>query len=245
MIKLYNDDCFNVLEQLKSEGILLDAVVTDPPYNIDYTSWDSNFELFRALDLCKSLLKDSGNLILFQGYSNVCETKMWLDKNFKFQNWIIYDRIKGRGGIKNLTSTREDILWYSKGVENPTFNKMYSNILKATRGKGLGGRNGQQYRSLSNVWSDISPVVPWSEEKSGHPTQKPVDLMKRCISLWTNEGETVLDFTMGSGSTGVACKELSRSFIGVEIDKHWFDVAKKRIDDVKVTKKLFNGGINS
>jgi len=244
LVKLFQDSCFNILEQLISEGIMVDAIITDPPYNIGYTSWDSDFDLFRAFDLCKLLIKDSGNLIIFQGYSNVCETKTWLDKNFKFQNWIIYDRIKGRGGTRNLTSTREDILWYSNG-NNYTFNKMYSNTLKATRGKGLGGKNGQQYRSLSNVWSDISPVVPWSDERSGHPTQKSVSLMKRCVSLWTNKGETVLDFTMGSGSTGVACKELSRSFIGVEIDEHWFNIAKQRIDSVKVTKNLFDGGNNN
>ena len=138
MIDLHNDNCFNVLEHLVSKNVEIDAVVTDPPYNINYACWDSDFDLFRALTLCKSLLKDSGNLILFQGHSNVCITKTWLDNNFNFQNWVIYDRIKGRGGTKNLISTREDILWYSNG-ENCTFNKMYSNTLKATRGKGSGG----------------------------------------------------------------------------------------------------------
>ena len=63
------------------------------PYNIDYAEWDKNFDLFSALGLCKQLLKPDGNLILFQGYSNVCETKQFLDHHYRFQNWVIWDRI--------------------------------------------------------------------------------------------------------------------------------------------------------
>lgn len=92
-------------------------------------------------------------------------------------------------------------------------------------------RNGQNNRALSNVWSDISPIVPWSAERVNHPTQKPVQLMERCVTLWSNEGDTVLDFTMGNGSTGVACKRLSRNFIGIEINQEYFDIAKTRIEN--------------
>lgn len=110
-----------------------------------------------AIDLCYKLLKDNGNLILFQGWSNVCKTKELLDKKFTIQNWIVWDRIKGRGAKKNLVSTREDILWYCKGSE-PTYKKIYSNIPKKTGG--LGKKNGQDNRALTNVWYDISPIVP-------------------------------------------------------------------------------------
>lgn len=142
------------------------------------------------------------------------------------------DRIKGRGSKKNLVSTREDILWYCKGKE-PTYNKIYSNIPKKTGG--MGKKNGQECRALTNVWYDISPIVPWSSERNGHPTQKPVQLMERCVTIWTNEGDTVLDFTMGSGSTGVACKNLNRNFIGIERDKQWFDIANDRITKESVS----------
>lgn len=91
-------------------------------------------------------------------------------------------------------------------------------------------KNGNPYRALSNVWTDISPIVPWSREKVNHPTQKPVQLMERCIKLWTNEGDTVLDFTMGSGSTGVACKNLDRDFIGIEINEDYYDIACSRLN---------------
>ena len=103
-----------------------------------------------------------------------------------------------------------------------------SNIPKKTGG--LGKKNGEENRALSNVWTDISPIVPWSKERVSHPTQKPVQLMERCVKLWTNEGDLVLDFTMGSGSTGVACKNLNRGFIGIEKNEEYYEIAKKRLD---------------
>lgn len=215
------------MEDLTKQNIKVDAIITDPPYNISYSSWDKNFDIKKALLLCKKLLKDDGNLILFQGWSNVCQTKQILDEHFQIQSWIIWDRIKGRGGTKNFVSTREDILWYSNG-SNFTYNKIYSNTPKKT--KGMGEKNGQTNRALTNVWYDISPIVPWSKERNGHPTQKPLKLMERIVTIFTNENDTVLDFCMGSGSTGEACKNLNRNFIGIEKEKEWYDVSCKRLN---------------
>lgn len=222
MIELYNDDYLNILSSINK----VDCIIADVPYNINFQQidWDSNFYL--DTKLLFDVLKDGGNLILFQGWSNVAQTKLELDKYFTIRNWIVWDRIKGRGSKYNLVSTREDILWYSKG-ERFTFNPMVSNIKKKTGG--MGKKNGEENRKLTNVWYDISPIVPWSKERVNHPTQKPVELMKRCVSLWTNEGDTVLDFTMGSGSTGVACALLNRNFIGIEKDKEYFSTAKNRL----------------
>ena len=200
MIKLYNDDCFKIMKQLKEENVKVDAIICDPPYVINYADWDKEFNMPLVIDLCE---------------------------RFTIQNWIVWDRIKGRGAKKNFVSTREDILWYCKG-NNPTYNKIYSNIPKKTGG--MGKKNGQECRALTNVWYDISPIVPWSSERNGHPTQKPLQLMERCVTIWTNEGDTILDFTMGSGTTGEACVNLRRNFIGIESDKQWFDVADKRIN---------------
>lgn len=229
-MKLYNDDCKIILQKLVDEGVVVDAIISDIPYNIKQAEWDSDFNLEDLLPNLYAILKDGGNIIIFNGWSNVLDTKVSMDKYFTIRNWIIYDRIKGRGAKTNLVSTREDILWYSKGEKSPyTFNKVMSNIPKKTGG--LGMKNGETNRALSNVWSDISPIVPWSKERVNHPTQKPVQLMERCIKLWTNEFDTVLDFTMGSGSTGVACKNLTRDFIGIEIDETYFNIAKNRIEE--------------
>lgn len=227
--KLFNGDCLEVMKYLISKNIKVDAIITDPPYIINYADWDKEFNMPLAIDLCYELLKDNGNLILFQGWSNVCKTKELLDKKFTIQNWIVWDRIKGRGAKKNFVSTREDILWYCKGNE-PTYKKIYSNIPKKTGG--LGKKNGQDNRALTNVWYDISPIVPWSSERVDHPTQKPIQLMERCIDIWTNEGDLVLDFTMGAGSTGVACLNLNRSFIGIELCTKYFQIAKNRIENI-------------
>ena len=226
-IELYNEDCFDVFDKLSQ----VDAIIADIPYNINYTEWDKEFDVARAIEYCSKLLKPNGNIIIFNGYSHVCQTKEELDKHFTMQNWIIYDRIKGRGSKYNLVSTREDIWWYTNGKDY-TYHKLYSNIPKKT--KGLGEKNGEKNRALSNVWTDISPIVPWSKERVKHPSQKPLALMERCVLLWTNENDTVLDFTMGSGTTGVACKKLNRNFIGIERDKEYFEIARKRIDDTVI-----------
>lgn len=227
-MQLFNADCFYILPKLIEKGIEVDTIICDPPYNINYTNWDNDFSMDKVAFLCSQILKSNGNLILFQGWSNVSKTKEIFDKYFNIEDWIIYDRIKGRGGKKHLVSTREDILWYSNGKDY-TFNKIPSTIKKKTGGLGL--KNGCEYRALSNVWTDISPIVPWSKERVSHPTQKPIQLMERCVTLWSNEGDTVLDFTMGSGSTGVACKNLGRNFIGIEINKEYFEIAKSRLEE--------------
>ena len=227
-IQLYNGDCFEIIEQLLNKGIRVDHIICDPPYNIEIADWDKNFDFDKVGELCYKIIKPSGNLILFSGWSEVCNVIEHMKKHFILKNWIIWDRIKGRGATKDFMSTREDILWFSNN-ESPTFHKRYSNIKKATAG--MGNKNGQENRSLSNVWYDISPIVPWADEKTEHPSQKPVELMERCVDIWTNEGDTVLDFTMGSGSTGVACKNLYRNFIGIEKDTEWFNIAQNRINN--------------
>lgn len=225
-LELYNEDCFNIMEFMAKNNRKFDAIICDPPYEISYADWDKGFDIVRAIELCYELLKENGNLILFQGWSNVAKTKSFLDKKFTIQNWIVWDRIKGRGAKKNFVSTREDILWYCKGNE-PTYHKIYSNIPKKTGG--MGKKNGQENRALTNVWYDISPIVPWSRERNGHPTQKPLQLMDRCVTIWTNEGDTVLDFAAGSGSTGEACKNLNRNFVGIEKDENYFKIMKSRL----------------
>ena len=153
-------------------------------------------------------------------------------------NWIIWDRVKGRGASKNLVSTREDILWYCKG-KDATFHKQMSNIVKKT--SGMGDKNGMDTRALTNVWYDIGSLVPWSPESEEgknsngdrHPSQKPVELMERCVKLWTSPMDTVLDFTMGTGTTGVACRNLNRNFIGIEKDNEWFSIAQRRINNTE------------
>lgn len=224
--KIYLGDCFELINEIDDSSV--DCIICDPPYNIDYegNDWDTDFNIKKVIELCSKKIKENGNIILFQGWSNVCETKQIMDKYWKIQNWIIWDRIKGRGANNNVVSTREDILWYCNG-NSPTFNKMYSNIPKKTGG--LGTKNGQENRALTNVWYDISPIVPWSDERNEHPTQKPLELMDRIVKLFTNKGDIILDFTCGSGTTLISAKRLGRNFIGIEKNPIYYDIVKERL----------------
>lgn len=229
-IKLYNEDCFDVISRIIKWGKKVDHVISDIPYNIQYDKWDNNFDTDYLAELLDEFVEEDGNIILFSGWSNACNLIEGMNRYFDLKQWVIWDRIKGNGINSNrkLISTREDILWFSKS-NNPTFHKAYSNIDKKT--KGIGEKNGVSKRALTNVWTDISPVVPWSKEYNKHPTQKPLELMERIVNIWTNEGDTVCDVTMGSGTTGVACVGLNRKFIGMEIDEEWFKFSEKRIRD--------------
>lgn len=234
MIDLKKGDCLEVIKEIPNKSV--DLIIIDPPYNINYCEFDKNIIDYNIL--CKEfkrILKDNGGLIVFQGWSNVCKTKEIIEQYFKLKDWIIYDRIKGRGTRKSLVSTREDILWFVNNEKEYTYNKIPSKIKKKTMG--MGEKNGCEYRALSNVWTDISPIVPWSKERTKHPTQKPVELLARCIKLWSDSENVILDCFMGSGTTGVACKILNRNFIGIEINEEYFEIAQNRIEEAMSDKE--------
>ena len=231
MIDIRQGDTNILLSTIPDSSVEL--IATDPPYEINFENndWDRPNGLdwpFLAREFSR-ILKPAGSLVIFQGWSCVANTKEVLDKYFTLKNWIIYDRIKGRGAKTNVVSTREDILWYVVNEKNHTFNKISSNIMKKTKGMGL--RNGNEFRALSNVWTDIPPLVPWSKERVKHPTQKPVFLMDRIVRLYSNEGDTVLDPYMGSGTTLLACKFLNRNCIGFELEEEYYKLAKDRVSD--------------
>lgn len=228
---IYLLDYNQILRWIPDDSV--DLICIDPPYKINYNgeSWDVEEEMLDWHDLFEHferILRSTGNLIIFQGWSNVSDTKFighWY-RNLTLKNWIIYDRIKGRGAKTDFTSTREDILWYVKS-DNYTFNKIYSNIPKKTGG--FGNKNNQKFRSLSNVWTDISPIVPWSKEYTGYPCQKPVKLLERIINIFSNENDLVLDCFAGSGTVGVVCKNLNRHYIISDNSKKAYNICLERL----------------
>jgi len=226
---VYCDDYKNITKYVDKNSV--DLVLIDPPYGINYTKWDKkeSVDYHIIAKLVKYLLKPNGSFFCFAGWSNVCEIISILKHYFILKDWIIYDRIKGRGAKKSLVSTREDLLWFINNNKNYIFNKeeAYSTIPKKT--KGMGEKNGKKFRALSNVWTDISPIVPWSKERVKHPTQKPLKLIERIIKVFTNENDLVVDFFAGSGTTAVACKKLNRKFIVLDNNFDYCTIIKNRL----------------
>jgi len=221
-------DANDLIREIDDQSV--DLIATDPPYGINFekNEWDEPDRLnwHELATHFKRVLKPHGNLIVFQGWSYVAETKTILDQYFTIKNWIIYDRVKGRGAKTNFVSTREDILWYVMDEKIHVFNKIDSTIKKKTGGMGL--KNGTKYRALSNVWTDISPIVPWSKERVKHPTQKPVSLMNRIVEVFSNPNDLVLDPFMGSGTTAVSCQILGRHCIGFEKNPEYYQIILER-----------------
>ena len=228
-------NCIKLLPKIPDHSI--DLIATDPPYEIHFEGNEWDLEGFLNWNLLSKefhrVLKPTGNLVVFQGWSNVMRTHSEINKLFTLKNWIIYDRIKGRGAKTNLVSTREDILWYIKDEKNYTYNKISSTILKKTGGT-IGRKNGNQYRALSNVWTDISPIVPWSKERVKHPTQKPLMLMDRIVEVFSNKGDVVLDPFAGSGTTALSSIRCDRGYICFENKKEYFDIMEERIKKIEI-----------
>ena len=227
-------DCVKLFPTIKTGSV--DLIATDPPYEIHFekNTWDIENSLNWSI-LTKEfhrMLKPNGNLVIFQGWSNVMKTHDEIGKLFELKNWIIYDRIKGRGAKTNLVSTREDILWYIKDIKKYTYNKISSTILKKTGGT-IGRKNGNRYRALSNVWTDISPIVPWSKERVKHPTQKPLMLMDRILQIFSNDGDVILDPFAGSGTTAISSIRQGRKYICFENNKEYFNIMEERIRKTK------------
>lgn len=239
-IDLYQGDCLEVMDSLIERGVKVDAIITDIPYfqvsdskwdncwkdSSDYMKWCSD-----CISRLNSILKIDGSIMLFTGRQynrNIC---FLLDNFFDERRIIIWARKRGFNNTRGnaLASGYEPICYYSRG--SPVFNTLKLPSLSKRKEYTVGClANGV---SLSDVWMDIPALPHNSPEKVCHPTQKPLKLMDRCVQMVTNVEDTVLDFTMGSGTTGVACKRLGRNFIGIEIDPDYFEIAKKRIGDTQ------------
>ena len=239
MVQLYNDDCQKIINDLLTNNIKVDCVICDLPYfQVVKNNWDNSWKseqeylewVKNTLSLMCGILKEDSNVILFTSRQynrkicNILDELGLVEKRI-----IIWERKRMLNNTrgKALSSGYEPICYYSKG-DNPTFNmikvKPKTNRKEYTEGILKEGVN------LSDVWNDIPALPHNSKEKVNHPTQKPLELMKRCVELFSNKGDTILDFTMGSGTTGVACVELDRNFIGIELEKDYFKIAKMRIE---------------
>ena len=242
---VYNCDCLEVLQYIDNESI--DLIVVDPPYFLRDLIWDKQWSnVNEYMEWCVKWFKESfrvlkkeGAFYCFQDWRLVSEYVIELKKIFPyFQNWITWERIKGRSSKINWKSSKEEILYFSKSKLPKFFEqKKLRPVIapyKDENGKPKGWfvdeeGNRVRWTGIGNVWHYTSPVWSSKTEKPQHSTQKPLMLLERIISAHTIEGDLVLDFFAGSGTTGVACKKLNRNFILVEKEKKFSLLALQRL----------------
>jgi len=244
-VKLYNGDCLEVMKSIQDKSI--DAIITDPPYGTTACKWDSVIPFKPMWKQLNRIIKDNGAIVLFGSEPFSSYLRISNIKNYKY-DWIWYKVLHGNPFVAKHRPLKvtEEILVFSK-IKHNYYPIMTEKQKKSQRpiSKGLNKnknikinyktafgtkKNGfcQDYDDKKAYPKNIITVTNAGRNKQ-HPTQKPVKLMEYLIKTYTKEQEVVLDFTMGSGTTGVACCNLNRDFIGIELDKEYFKIAEQRI----------------
>jgi len=238
MINLYKGDCLKIMEQLISKGVVVDSIITDPPYGTTSCKWDSIIPFNEMWKILNKLIKPNGAIVLFGSEPFSSALRMSNIKNYKY-DWVWNKRLSGNPLNAKIQPMKihENILVFNK-------HNYYPSMKKGKMKKKGGfikiqpehtGKVNKNYSVTNDLYypksildEDMFSNGNRTKERF-HPTQKPIALMEYLIKTYTNENELVLDFTMGSGTTGVACKNSNRKFIGIEIDDNYFNIAKNRI----------------
>ena len=241
-MKLIHGECLEKMKDINDGSV--DMVMCDPPYGTTACKWDSIIPLEPMWEHLKRVIKPNGAIVMTASQPF---TTTLISSNMKmFKYCWVYQKTLGTNPMlvkKQPFRKHEDIcVFYSKQpIYNPQMEEGKAYTDKA-RESGLDainkGKRGQK-KAIENKGTRYpSTVQRFSNGNNGnvHPTQKPVALMEYLIKTYTNEGETVLDFAMGSGTTGVACINLNRNFIGIELDDEYFKIAKDRIMASKENK---------
>lgn len=235
---LMQGDCLGRMKEIESGSV--DMILTDPPYGTTACKWDSIIPLEPMWEQLKRVIKPNGAIVLMSAQpfssilvsSNIKQYKyelVWV-KNLKTGN--LNARIMPMGGHETA-----QVFYKKPPVYNPQKRVRTTEVKSGNKLNSKTENYGKQRDVYLDRQSDqINPDtvikgIDCVHNSSGkvHPTQKPVSLMEYLIKTYTNEGETVLDFTIGSGTTGVAAVNLGRKFIGIELDKDYFEIAKNRI----------------
>lgn len=227
-------NCLDILKTIPDGSV--DMVLTDPPYGTTACKWDSVIPFEPMWKELKRVTKGNGAIVLFgvEPFSSLL--RMSNLKNYRY-DWIWEKDQAGsflnanRQPLKkheliSVFSRRQSIYYPQKTPGKPYVCRSGPKTSDTIHDKTISGFE------TKNISGDRFPVSiqKFQKDRGYHPTQKPVALLEYLIKTYTLEGETVLDFTMGSGSTGVAAKNTNREFIGIELDEKYFEIAKQRID---------------
>lgn len=238
MINLYHGDCLDVMKTITDKSV--DCILCDLPYGTTKCKWDIVIPFNKLWEHYDRIIKDNGAIILF---GKQPFTSSLIESNRKlFRYELIWEKTRAGNSMqvcKQPSAIHENILVFYK--KQPTYNDIkfkvdekYIDQRKSIRDSFYNSEHysGVMKRKADDGWRHPRSILPFNSvwEKGMHPTQKPVELMNWLIRSYTNEGDLVLDNCMGSGTTGVACKQLNRRFIGIEKEKKYFDMAVGRIN---------------
>jgi DNA modification methylase len=224
-------DCLERMKEIPDGSV--DLILADPPYGTTACKWDSVIPFEAMWSELKRVIKPNGAIVLFGSEPFISALRMSNIKQYKY-DWI-WEKNRATGVLnakKQPLRTFESIsVFYDKQPKYKPqgltpYNKKSRNSKKDSEVYGKGQTN-EYIQEWSNYPKNILKFN--SVQRTLHPTQKPVALMEYLIKTYTQEGETVLDFVMGSGTTGLAAKNLNRKFIGIEKDETYFKIAQDRI----------------
>ena len=241
--KLYQGDCIELMKDILDGSV--DLVLTDPPYGTTACKWDSVIPFEPMWEQLNRIIKPNGAICLFGSEPFSSALRMSNIKNFKY-DWIWDKRIPSGMSYARFQPMRQteniSVFCNGKTVYNPQMVKRDKPIKKGGNKYSPSApiqacKEGKDFKKTYEYKNPINLIVFDKIRKGSlHPTQKPVPLLEYLIRTYTNEGETVLDFTMGSGSTGVACVNTNRNFIGIELDEEYFKIAENRIKQAIIDK---------
>ena len=234
MVELHHGDCLKILPTLSDNSV--DMLLVDLPYGTTACKWDSIIPLDKLWEQYNRICKQNAVMVFTaaQPFTTVLASSNI--KNFKYE-WI-WEKSQGTNPMNSkvmpLKSHENILVFYRK---KPTYNPQmwystpYSGFISDSSKIGeVYGKQQSKHRDNPEGSRFPKTVLKYKQEKGLHPTQKPVGLMEYLIKTYTNEGDTVLDNTMGSGTTGLACMNINRHFIGIESNKKYYNIVKDRLN---------------
>jgi site-specific DNA-methyltransferase (adenine-specific) len=238
---LYHGDCLDIMKSIPDGSI--DAIITDPPYGTTACKWDSVIPFEPMWEQLKRIIKPNGAIVLF---SSQPFTTLLISSNIKFFKYSMvwakskcgspltakYKPLTKHEDINVFSLHKKTLNYYPQKIQGVPY-KRISKLGKQDN-MSFGVKAGFEYGSKDGMRHPntiLDYPQKWRRQDQKHPTQKPVELIEYLVKTYTQENETVLDFTMGSGTTGVACKNLNRKFIGIELDEKYFQISCKRIGE--------------
>jgi len=239
MIDLRKGDCLEVMKTIESNSI--DAIITDPPYGTTACKWDSVIAFDLMWEQLNRIIKPNGAIVLFGSEPFSSALRMSNIKNYKY-DWQWDKKLGGNSMLVKKQPSRvvENIMVFNKHNYYPQMEERGKPVYKNNKNKATyesaNKHNDKAVRVKNNIYYPKSIISIYNNRRGKvHPTQKPVELLEYLMKTYTQENETVLDFTMGSGTTMVACKNLNRNGIGIEQDEKYFNIAQERVNST-----LFN-----